>query len=484
MIIAPSDSIRAAEQAAFRSGATTSAALMDAVVARLHRSVQDTLPPFRRCVVYAGKGNNAGDAVGLAARLGLPTLLRCACGVAELSPDTQQQLAQLSDWQPADTAPGPEPGTLILDGLLGSGATGPLRPSYAALVEEMNTLRAASTASLLLAIDIPTGLAANPAPTATHSVLADATAVIGCAKPPMLTDGAEQAVGRLLPIPLPEVELAPTTPDLLMDDALLRSFLPRRANNCFKNRAGRVAIVAGSPGMAGAAQMCAEAALAAGAGLVALYAHRDIYPILAARVAAEIMVQRIDSFAEVHEPTAQCLLLGPGLGPLGPTEAAALYDLADNFPGTVVLDADALNCAAAYGWDLAPHANWALTPHPGEMRRLAPQLAPLPRREQIAHFCENSQATLLLKGARSLIAQRDQCLYNSSGGPYMANGGQGDVLAGCIAGLAAQGLRPLQAAAAGAYACGRAAELAWREQGMPRAVRATQLLPWLGRVLG
>ncbi len=234
--------------------------------------------------------------------------------------------------------------------------------------------------------------------------------------------------------------------------------------------------------MAGAAQMCAEAALAAGAGLVVLYAQREVYPVLAARVAAEVMVRCVTSYAEVAEPAAQALVVGPGLGQLNTAEASALRALTETFAGTVVLDADALNTAAAQGWEL-DHPNWVLTPHPGEMRRLAPRLATLPRREQVARFAETSGAVLLLKGARTLIGNRQQLYYNSTGGPFMANGGQGDVLAGCIAGLAAQGMAPLAAAAAGAYACGRAAERAWCALGRPRAVRATQVLGQIGVVL-
>ncbi len=478
MLIAPSDTIRAAEQAAFASGSTGSAALMDAVVARLHRALHGMRA--RRCVVYAGRGNNAGDAIGLAARLGLPTILRCVCAPQDLSADSQRQLAGLRDWQLAVSPPEPEEGLLLLDGLLGSGATGPLRPACAELVNELNALRAASSHAFTLAIDIPTGLAAGAG---SPCVLADATAAIGCVKPLMLADGAEEAVGRIIPIPLPEVSLAPSTSDLVLDDALLRRFLPRRANSCFKNRAGRVAVVAGSPGMTGAAQMCAEAALSAGTGLVVLYAKAEAAAVLATRVAPEIMVRAVASYAEIEEPHAQCLLLGPGLGSISPPEGEALHALATSFAGAVVLDADALNTAAAQGWDFAPHEHWILTPHPGEMRRLAPELAALPRREQLAAFTQCRSCVLLLKGARSLIGDRSHCFYNSSGGPFMANGGQGDVLAGCIAGLAAQGIAPLHAAAAGAYVCGRAAEAAWLQQACPRAVRATALLPFIASLL-
>ncbi len=477
MQIATSAAIRSAEQAAFASGACSSAGLMDTVVTRLIAALTARLGDWtpERVVAYLGKGNNAGDAVGLAAHSLTPPILRCVVARNELSPDTQRQLNMLCGEEYADSAPPPAPRTLIIDGLLGSGATGSLRPELAALVREMNALRAACPQSITVAIDIPTGLLSG----GTDCVHADITCPIGCVKPDMLADGAEEYVGQLLPIPLPEIDIPPCCSDLVTDAALLQAWLPRRAYSCFKNRAGRVALVAGSPGMLGAAQMAAEAALTAGAGLVVLYARPEAYPLLAARVAPEVMVRCVDSYADVARPDAQALLIGPGLGQLPEAESAALQHLATTFPGTVVLDADALNTAAADHWELAGHENWILTPHPGEMRRLAPQLAHLPRREQVARFTKHFGGTLVLKGARSLIAQGEHCLCNGTGGPFMANGGQGDVLAGCIAALAAQGLSPLHAAAVGAHACGHAATLAWSHLGFSRAVRATQTLAHL-----
>ncbi len=486
MRIAGSAAIRAAEQAVFASGEYDSAGLMALVIRRLvegidshfctRRHEQSCLYNPERIIVYAGRGNNAGDAIGLASSYPCPVILRGVASSDELSADAQEQFARLGQGEIADAAPEPMADTLIIDGLLGSGASGTLRPATASLVQEMNALRAASPRSLTVAIDIPTGLLSGDGG---PCVRADVTCPIGCVKPAMLEDGAEDFVGQLLPIPLPEVEIPPCSADLVADDALMRCWLPRREHSCFKNRAGRVVIVAGSPGMLGAAQMSAEAALVAGAGLVVLYCKPEAYALLAARVAPEVMVRCVESYADIDEPGAQVLLIGPGLGAQPADEAAALHALASGFPGTVVLDADALNTAATCHWELAGHPNWILTPHPGEMRRLAPQLATLPRREQVARFMQGFNGTLLLKGARSLIANAEACLFNSTGGSFMANGGQGDVLAGCTAALAAQGLCPFHAAAMGAYVCGQAATQAWLSLHFPRAVRATQTLQYL-----
>lgn len=479
MKIGTAQSVRQAEQALFARGEIASLQLMNAVVERLWQQCAATpalncLKPSR-VVVYAGTGNNAGDAIGLAARWQCPVTLRC---VGSLSEDSRQQLSGREEYGTAT----PQEGILIIDGLLGSGAVGALRPACAALVREMNALRAASPGSLLLSIDIPTGLNADTGERGEDVVQADVTATIGCVKPGMLVDGAEDAVGRLLCIPLPEVgDIPAAAPARVLDAAELAPMrLPRRAYSCYKNRAGRVAIIAGSVGMAGAAQMCAEAALAAGAGLVVLYCLPPVYPVLAMRVAPEIMVRPVGSYADIHEADAQALVIGPGLGEVQPVAAETLRRLATDFAGPVVLDADGLNTAAANGWPIQSH--WILTPHPGEMRRLYPASAGMSRREIVAQYLAQQDCTLLLKGARTIIASREQMFYNSTGGPYMANGGQGDVLAGVIGALVAQGTSPFCAAALAAHACGLAAERAWAIAGYPLAIRATQVteqLPYL-----
>lgn len=457
---------------------------MDAVVERLWEAVQREpelhRPALKRVVVYAGRGNNAGDALGLAARFGCPVTLRAVCPPQGLSLESARQFALLSAERLSLERPEPQEGLLIIDGLLGSGATGALREPYAALVQELNALRDASPRSCTLAIDVPTGLHADTGEVPGEAVRADVTAAIGCVKPGMVADGAEDYVGRLLCIPLPEVALPVQAEGRVATAEVLR-WLPRRPYSCFKNRAGRVNIVAGSVGYVGAAQMCAEAALAAGAGLVALYCREDVYPLLAARVAPEVMVHPVKSYAEIPADGAQALVVGPGIGRVKGDEVRALHNLLLRCEQPLVLDADGLNLAAEYGWELPPQC--ILTPHPGEMRRLFPAGAAMSRCDCARRYVQQHPCTLLLKGARTLITNGEELWYNSTGGPYMANGGQGDVLAGCIGALAAQGVPPLHAAVAGAYACGQAAAMAWAQADYPHAIRATDVIAHLAAAL-
>ena len=239
MQIASAQGIRQAEQAAFAAGTATPSGLMDAVVARLRREL-----PFtpRRVVAYIGRGNNGGDAVGLAAAFDCPVILRHPGEKFDVSAETQRQLDIAKEMDIAATAPEPEADTLVIDGLLGSGAHGELRADYAACVREMNALRLTAPRCRTLAIDMPTGLGTGVC------VQADATAAIGCVKPEMLADGAEDSVGRLFCIPLPEVDIPAECADTVLEPLHPLCRLPRRPYSLFKNRAGRVAIVAGNIG--------------------------------------------------------------------------------------------------------------------------------------------------------------------------------------------------------------------------------------------
>ncbi|MBE6418514.1 MAG: NAD(P)H-hydrate dehydratase [Akkermansiaceae bacterium] len=490
MNVYPCAVIREAEQSCIATGITTPDQLMDTAIDRLWYTLQHD-PEFsarkiERIIVYAGKGNNAGDAIGLAARFGCHVQICAVCDPADFSPATRRQYEKCQNRPQQDAPPAADvlQGSgclLIIDGLLGSGVTGPLRSEYAAMVEEINALRRYHPNSLILSIDIPTGLQADTGEILGCAVEADITAAIGCVKPGMLVDGAEDFVGRLLCIPLPSLPLPDAQTAVVTDPR--HASLPPRPYSFYKNKVGRVNIVAGSVGYIGAAQLCADAAVAAGAGLVALYCKEEVYPILAARVAPEVMVHPVQSYTQVPTDSAQALVIGPGIGRPCIAEAEALHRLLNNFCGPVVLDADALNLAAKYHWHIPETA--ILTPHPGEMRRLFPPAASLSRAETVRRFLQQTPCTLLYKGARTIIsaATFPYLIYNSTGGPHMANGGQGDVLSGVIGALVAQTADPICATRCAAYVCGLAASYARAASSNPPATPASALIPFLPAAL-
>ena len=258
----------------------------------------------------------------------------------------------------------------------------------------------------------------------------------------------------------------------------LPELAPRRADS-HKGDYGRVLILAGSRGMVGAAALAGTAALRAGAGLVTLGTPRSVYPILAAQVTccttrplpetpvatlSERGFSAILKWAESFDVVA----LGPGLG-RHPSTTRLVHQLVLKLPKPMVLDADGLNALAE---DIAAlrraPAPRILTPHPGEMARLAGlsgDEVQQSRKPLALRFARENRVVLVLKGHRSVVTDGRRVFVNPTGNPGMATGGTGDVLTGTIAALIGQRLGPFEAAVLGVYAHGLAGDLAAKEFG-------------------
>jgi NAD(P)H-hydrate epimerase len=212
-----------------------------------------------------------------------------------------------------------------------------------------------------------------------------------------------------------------------------------------------------------------------------LFVPRDLYSIMAAAAPPEVMVRAIKSAKELFDRPVDVWAIGPGLGP---DRAVDMLKLIDQAKQPAVLDADALN-ALSGKTDLLKRSPGPrlLTPHPGEMNRLVDS-GKMSRAGLARHFCEQFPVTLLLKGSRTIVSERTQPLsYNSTGNPGMATGGMGDVLTGVCAGLMGRGLNPYDAARVGAWACGRAAEIAiFRGGQSEESLVPRDLLKHLGKV--
>ncbi|MEM7384997.1 MAG: NAD(P)H-hydrate dehydratase [Verrucomicrobiota bacterium] len=469
MLVRPSE-MKAAEEAAFARGIEAEA-LMEEAGAGIARVLEDHYPTPGRLRAYLGTGHNAGDALVVARLLtekGWHTELRFASSSEDkLSPLTRKKLTEYqAPLPPART--GHHSGPLILlDGLLGIGARGPLRGPVRDLTREMNTLRDRKTASGLVAIDLPTGLDGETGQPDEDALRCDLTITLGFGKIGLVADTATPYVGRLAHVPLPAIpapESAAAPESRLITPGLLRPLHLRRPVDCYKTQAGRVAIVAGSVGLTGAAELAARGALTAGAGLVSIHVPEAIYGILAGRCPAEIMVRPVagDAWESLAHHPADGLVIGPGLGSETTSGLTAFLEK-ENRP--VVLDADALNHLARNPERLAKALSAGprlLTPHPGEFARLFPQAARLPTRlERARQATSDVPITLLLKGARSLIAEAGKPVgYNTTGHPGMATGGMGDVLSGICGALVAGGSSLHSAACLGSWLLGRGAEKA------------------------
>lgn len=429
------------------------------------------------CIAYCGKGNNGGDALVALRHLrrwGWNISVELAYPAEELSELPRRHLLSL-DLSSREDFGGP---LVLLDGLLGTGVSGEPRREAADAIRRMNSLRLSRNA-WVLAIDIPSGLNGDTGEPSATCVQADLTATIGAPKRGLVADAATNHVGRLAFIPLRELDFDREGSPRLSAPEELRYWLPPRAFDTHKGMCGRVGIIAGSHGMTGAARLASAAAVAAGAGLVTVYAHADIQPVLTTACVPEVMVKEVESLREVLEEPMNVLAVGPGLGRAYDSDVLALVR---EWPHAMVVDADALNAVSQDTSVLKTcRGPRLLTPHPGEMERLFPQRN-RPRIDWFRDFTNQYTTTLLLKGARTIIGNAETCYYNSTGNPGMASGGMGDVLTGTCAALAGQlNGDLLKSAVLGAWVCGRAGEMgASAPFGSPEKLSARIVIELLG----
>ena len=553
MMLTPSQ-IQQLEQSAFLRGVKP-ADLMKEAGYGIARVVQQFFPQSGTCIVYCGKGHNAGDALVAArylAKRGWKILVRLAFPKEELAPLTRLQLEKIankiqrskkkrnSDIKDDSFFPYSTPNPICyplvqLDGLLGIGARGLPTGMVATLCEEMNQLRH-KQAAFTFAIDIPSGLDGTTGLLEGVCVQADVTVTIGFVKTGLVADTATNHVGRLAVVPLLEltaekkifpnegsadeisrhgvnanaVRISTKANDPINEDILvcpnsntdlicepvcdsicdmevalpekLRLLLSPRDFDVHKGMFGRVGIMAGSRGYFGAARLASQAALQAGGGLITLYALQENYELLARSCAPEVMVKPIKRWSDLLFEKLDALAIGPGLGSARREE---ILEVVEQAPWPCVLDADALNAVAKHR-DLLLKCNGPrlLTPHPGEMRRLF--LAEgRDRKVWALDFVNRYPVTLLLKGSRTIIAERGKPIsFNTTGNPGMASGGMGDVLSGVLATFLARRILPRDAAVLGAWLCGRAAEIAiYNGMASEESLVASDVIDHLGNAM-
>jgi hydroxyethylthiazole kinase-like uncharacterized protein yjeF len=236
--------------------------------------------------------------------------------------------------------------------------------------------------------------------------------------------------------------------------------LPRRARDAHKGTFGTVLVVAGSDGMLGAAILTATAALRGGAGLVRVALPRALAPFLTVAVPCATTLDRRPATLRAAVRDANAIVVGPGLGATAATPTLVWTILrASKVP--VVLDADALNVLAPLTEPLGLGRHVVMTPHPGEAGRLLRvevQQLQEDRSGAAGALCAATGATVVLKGARTLVADGARRFVNHTGNPGMATGGSGDVLAGLLGALLAQGLPPFDAACLAVHVHGAAGD--------------------------
>jgi ADP-dependent NAD(P)H-hydrate dehydratase / NAD(P)H-hydrate epimerase len=476
--------MKAAEEMAFRSSATPGG-LMEIAGEGIAGSIREFFPHPGTVAVFCGKGHNGGDALVAARHLasaGWRVLVRLAADPKDLASLTGEHLARLPHESVVPELPETRGPLVLLDGLLGIGSLGKPRGRIAELIVEMNRLRR-EQGGFTVAVDLPSGLEASTGEVCDPCVQADLTVTLGAVKSGLVADGATAKVGRLALVRLPGVTFPEGDSAEVPMASDLRELLPVRDFDSFKGTYGRIGILAGSPGFLGAARLCSSAAVHSGGGLVTLYVLPEFHDLLATSCIPEVMVRKVSSYAEVLEERNDVLALGPGLGR---DHDADLLRIVEEALVPCVVDADALNAVATSLSALGPaRAPRLLTPHPGEMERLSPRNG-MTRRVWASDFTDRHPVTLLLKGARTIIAERGHPLsFNSTGNPGMGSGGMGDVLTGVCAALIGAGHSPRAAAILGACLCGRSAEIALAVGLVSQeSLSASKVIDHLGQAFG
>ncbi len=376
----------------------------------------------------------------------------------------------------------------VLDALLGTGSSRAIDGDLERVLARLREARDAEIAPQLIALDVPTGVDANSGNVDECTVVADSTITFGYPKVGLFAMPGRRFAGRVVPV---DIGLpADAAVELPYDEISFRQVqqvLPERPDDAHKGSFGRAVLAAGSRRYPGAARLAAEAAARSGAGLVVLAAPQSIQPLLVHGLpdvvheplpgddASDGVLNSIAARALLRAlGGADALLIGPGLSLSGATEefTRGLVSGLDAIAGlrAVVFDADALNALAqSPDWHSRLNLARVLTPHPGEMARLTAvsvEEVQSNRLRSATEYARVSNSVVVLKGACTVVAAPDgRARISGAANAMLATAGTGDVLAGMLVGLIAQGLDPFDAASAAVYLHAEAGRLVAESHG-------------------
>lgn len=459
------------------------ALLMECAGRVVAEAVREVAAPGAPVTVLCGGGNNGGDGF-VAARhlhlLGVPVRVACLSDPQRLRGDAAD------NWRRARAVGVPvaperwrlDPGSVVVDALLGTGLDRDVEGTAASWIRRLNQARPGCR---VVAVDLPSGLHADTGAVLGVAVEADVTVTLGLPKLGLALEPGRSLAGR---VRVGRIGIADEAPGVVPEGELWTAAaaaarLPERPRDGHKGSFGHVLVVAGSEGKSGAAALAALGASRAGAGLVTIACPRGLNAILEGKC-TEAMTAPVDeapggtlsgaaekSIRDLAE-TRDAVVLGPGLGRADET-LELVRRLAARVPRPLVLDADGLIAFAEDPSLLASRrAPTIVTPHPGEAAALLGGSAAEINRDRAGaarRLAEQTGAVVVLKGAATVTADRERLAVNPTGGPLLATGGTGDVLSGMVGGLLAQGLEPFEAAALGVWIHGAAGDRLAERQG-------------------
>ncbi len=445
-------------------------------------------------VVFAGPGNNGGDALAVARMLSekgynVQTFLfnisdhlseDCMTNKKRLLEKKVKNFTEIThEFEP----PKLEADTLVIDGLFGSGLNKPLAGGFASLVKYIN-----ASSAKVVSIDVPSGLMTedNSYNIRANIIRADMTLTLGQRKLSFLFPENQQLIGRLRVLDIrlsaegiEKIESQYT----LAEENDIRPLLLKRSPYAHKGNMGNALIIAGRYGMAGAAVLATKACLRSGAGKVTTHTPKQNSVILQISVPEAILQLDRDEiiFSEaVDTVDYDALGIGPGLGTSEQTAVALIAQLRRT-QCPCVCDADAINILASHhAWLQQLPAGIIFTPHPKELERLeGPGVDSYDQLSKARNLAERTQGYVLLKGHHTALCMPDgHVIFNSTGNAGMATAGSGDVLTGIITGLLARGYKQQDACLIGMYLHGLSGDIAAREIG-EESLMASDLIKYL-----
>lgn len=440
-------------------------------------------PNAKKICIFCGAGNNAGDGyiiAGLALSAGVDVVVYALSDPENLTGNAE--LAYM-DYRKAKgkvvlfevELEREIRADLIVDALLGTGLSKPVTGDYAQAIQIINKINAP-----VVAVDLPSGLNPDTGNVMGIAVKAESTVTFIGLKQGLFTGVAAEYCGEIhySSLAVPKEVFNHAISDTYR---IFKKNIPPRARYAHKGDYGHVLIIGGDRGYPGAVRMAGEAALRAGAGLVSIAAHPDHAALLNVS-RPELMCHGTKTPAQLKPllDKANAIVVGPGLGQS--KWAAELFIAAIKSRKMLVIDADGLNLLAHV---TEKHANWVLTPHPGEAARLMQGTVADIQQDRYATVAKIQRkygGIVVLKGAGTLVASNADIAVSTTGNPGMASGGMGDVLAGLIGGLLAQGFSLKDAAQQGVFLHGMAGDLA-AEQGGERGLLASDLMPYIRQLV-
>ncbi len=456
-----------------------------------------------------GNGNNAGDCFVAARYLkqhGIDSAVALLCGepkteIAKLNFSRMNQIEIISDknilidriskYKQFDEVLSC-PRQIIVDGAFGTGFHGELPE---AVRDIFNTC---SECDIVIAVDVPSGGDCRNGKVSDGTLKADYTITFGFEKFGMTQYPLKEYCGEIcvadIGIPIEYTDNFKYKIKI-MCDSCLKNIIPRKKPDSHKGNFGRLLIVCGSEKMPGACIMAAEAAARSGVGLLQIAAVKSITPVITNRL-PEAMLEPLkadeDGFISSHNfetimraaEKASAVLIGCGIGVTDGTKEL-VKNLLKNLNCPIILDADGINCISdSIDIIRQTKSSIILTPHPAEMGRLCGKSTAEVQSDRLGtamNFSNEYNAVVVLKGAGTVIAEKNNIYVNQTGNPGMGKGGSGDVLSGIIASFAAQGISKVDSAVLGTFVHGAAGDLAASKKSMQSMI-ATDIIGELGEV--